>query len=525
MPYHVRVTPRSDPNHPEVRLDLTREQLEERFLSPYREGRPIVIGGKTIAPEDIERIQISFTDHSSDELLPVVRAELQASPVIRWLSEEWYVADRAKDVTDELIIGPPGTGLTSRPQAVGPPVEGARVVFVVHGRNSQLRDATFTFLRALSLHPLEFAEAVIATGKTAPYVGEILEKAFSIAQAVLVLMTPDDEARLLEPFQSAGEPPHETTLTPQARANVIFEAGMAMGKNPDRTVLVEVGNLRPFSDIGGRHTVRMDNSTQRRQDLAHRLLAAGCPANLVGTDWHTAGDFSLTIPAADSAAARADVRPKSSPYFGQEVSVGAYSLAYTGFAIEGLPTENADLLDEALDLVEGWFKSLEPACVPRRADSRVGFWEVDGPGPLGPVWQGWFYPGPVLSSRKAFELVSRGPQGAAIKLSELAAWWLDLLTSGPEVINTLGKNRVRAGLTINTLPSSGQPQIVDLDFTGLPPAQRRVNLDHVSPWSFLIDPFDTGTSAVSALRQGIHRLLRHFGYRPSEETLRALGPG
>jgi hypothetical protein len=66
MPYHVRVTSKSDRNRPETRLDLTMDQLEERFLRPYRDGRPIVIGGKTIPPEDIERIQISQTTHPTN---------------------------------------------------------------------------------------------------------------------------------------------------------------------------------------------------------------------------------------------------------------------------------------------------------------------------------------------------------------------------------------------------------------------------------------------------------------------------
>ena len=43
-------------------------------------------------------------------------------------------------------------------------------------------------------------------------------------------MTPDDEAQLREQFRDNSDPVHETTLTPQARANVIFEAGMGMGK-------------------------------------------------------------------------------------------------------------------------------------------------------------------------------------------------------------------------------------------------------------------------------------------------------
>jgi len=99
------------------------------------------------------------------------------------------------------------------------------------------------------------------------------------------------KARLRAQFRHAAEPAHETELTPQARPNVLFEAGMAMARNPERTVLLEFGHLRPFSDIGGRHAVRMDGSTEKRQELAARLQKGGCSVSLVGTDWHTVGDL------------------------------------------------------------------------------------------------------------------------------------------------------------------------------------------------------------------------------------------
>ncbi len=153
----------------------------------------------------------------------------------------------------------------------------------------------FVFLRAIGLHPLEWSEAVRATGNPTPYVGQIIETAFATAQAVVVLFTPDDEARLRDAYWAAGDPPHETELTGQARPNVLFEAGMAMQRSQERTVLVELGLLRPFSDIAGRYTIRIDNTSQRRQELAQRLQAAGCAVSLDGIDWHSAGDFDAAI--------------------------------------------------------------------------------------------------------------------------------------------------------------------------------------------------------------------------------------
>jgi predicted nucleotide-binding protein len=167
-----------------------------------------------------------------------------------------------------------------------------RTVFVVHGRDERLRAGLFDFLRSIDLRPLEWTEAVKLTGKASPYIGEILDTAFSYAQAVVVLLTPDDEARLREGLRGEHEQAYEKELTPQARPNVLFEAGMAMAGNPDRTILVQIGYLRPFSDIAGRHTILMDNSTKKRYDLVGRLQSAGCAVNVSGTDWQNAGDLT-----------------------------------------------------------------------------------------------------------------------------------------------------------------------------------------------------------------------------------------
>jgi predicted nucleotide-binding protein len=164
-------------------------------------------------------------------------------------------------------------------------------VFVVHGRDLAARDAVFSFLRAVGLRPLEWTQALKLTGKGSPYVGEVLDAAFREAAAIVVLLTPDDEAKLNASFLTRRDPKHERQLTGQARPNVLFEAGMAFGKDPNSTVLVQLGEIRPFSDVGGRHVLFLGNSPASRQEFATKLANAGCNVDTFGTDWLSAGDF------------------------------------------------------------------------------------------------------------------------------------------------------------------------------------------------------------------------------------------
>lgn len=166
-------------------------------------------------------------------------------------------------------------------------------VFVVYGRNEKMRQSLFQFLRSVELTPIEFSKAIALTGKPSPHVSEILDAAFREAVAIVVLFTPDDEAKLKAEFIKSSDPAHEKKLIGQARPNVLFEAGMAFGRFPEQTVLVQIGDIRPFSDIGGRHIVHLTNSTPSRQELITKLANAGCNVSVTGIDWHTEGDFDL----------------------------------------------------------------------------------------------------------------------------------------------------------------------------------------------------------------------------------------
>jgi predicted nucleotide-binding protein len=172
--------------------------------------------------------------------------------------------------------------------------EKSRRVWVIHGRNEKLVGEVFAFLRAIGLHPIEWGEARAKTGVSSPYIGEILKAGFNYAQAFVVMLTGDDEAKLRNEYIKTNDPPYEQNLTPQARQNVIFEAGMAFGRDPDRIIFVKQGILRPFSNISGIHILELDNTPETRIEFSSRLKSAGCdvPDLTSRKDWLKAGDFA-----------------------------------------------------------------------------------------------------------------------------------------------------------------------------------------------------------------------------------------
>lgn len=294
--YHVFLTISTRSSRFESRLDLTEEQLKEQFIRPYHTGGNITTEGRTIDVHDIERIRIKMTNESAASMIPIAMRSMElASKILppRTIVAQYVENKVGIEVSDEFITGPPGYKQDNDINKDA--LKDSKKVFVVHGRNTKAREALFTFLRSIGLQPLEWSKLVHDTGKTMPHITDILNKAFSQAHTIVVLITPDDEVRLREPFRNKDDLIYELDFSGQARPNVLFEAGMAMGNNPDKTIIVELGNIRPFSDIAGLQVIKLDDSTQKRQELANRLISAGCPVVLDGTDWHSFGDFEAAV--------------------------------------------------------------------------------------------------------------------------------------------------------------------------------------------------------------------------------------
>ena len=65
------------------------------------------------------------------------------------------------------------------------------------------------------------------------------------------------------------------------------------GTDPDRTVLIQIGQVRKFSDISGRHLLHFDGSSKAQENLADRLALAGCVINKEGINWLKEGNFNI----------------------------------------------------------------------------------------------------------------------------------------------------------------------------------------------------------------------------------------
>jgi hypothetical protein len=66
---------------------------------------------------------------------------------------------------------------------------------------------------------------------------------------------------------------------------------MAFGKHPERTIVVALGETRPFSDILGRHIVDLTSPTWRHE-LADRLRNAKCEVKTENRrKWLAEGNF------------------------------------------------------------------------------------------------------------------------------------------------------------------------------------------------------------------------------------------
>lgn len=183
--------------------------------------------------------------------------------------------------------------MPAQSQSPSPVSRDNKKVFVVHGRDTAPLHELEKFLSFVGLSVMTWTQARALTKKPQPTTYEIVRAGIEAAAAVIVIFSPDDDARLSPRFTTEGEEPEKPTGQP--RQNVILEAGMAFASAPDRTIFVSSARVREISDISGFNYVKLDGTWGSREDLINRLRDAGAPAQPKESDLNhrLAGAFKV----------------------------------------------------------------------------------------------------------------------------------------------------------------------------------------------------------------------------------------
>jgi predicted nucleotide-binding protein len=163
------------------------------------------------------------------------------------------------------------------------PFNQKRTVFLVHGRNPVWKNVSLLLKTCWDINAINFDDVRKSMGTGAPTTLEVLKYAFEkpLAQAVLVLLTPDEKSTLRKKLRKPGG---EKAVRFTCRPNVYFELGMALSTfGQKNTIVAKVGEADIPSDIP-LHVINLDDSYQARNLLKQTLDGIGVVINERGED-------------------------------------------------------------------------------------------------------------------------------------------------------------------------------------------------------------------------------------------------
>lgn len=255
----------------EISSDITdKNKIVSKFVEPYEIGTPIMMNGRTIPTDQIERLRIYSSEKSAKELVRIAEDESKRSSsysntfFIGFVTNELEsVILMQNEITDDLITCPKGAKHITA-NTINNKSKPTRV-FIVHGHDDGLIYEVKAFLSAQSIEPVILREqhdgSLTIIEKLEKYITDT-----SIGFGI-VLYTPDDE----------GKAKDEKSYNFRARQNVVFEHGLLIGQYTRSRVACLVkkeGDIEMPGDFSG--IVYTDHSYKDwRLPIAKMLSDAG----------------------------------------------------------------------------------------------------------------------------------------------------------------------------------------------------------------------------------------------------------
>ncbi|WP_405278771.1 TIR domain-containing protein [Cobetia sp. Ld8] len=269
MYYHVAISEKSSAGHEEFKENLSKDQLLDKFITPYEQGKTIMLNGRAIYPNAIERITIAETPKTLENYIAEIKREDAAAeyPIFSTRPYNLRAIHRANNITDEYINGEAGYKILKEKPHKAPNDNLSNEVFIVHGHDELAQAKAARFLEKLGYKPIILHEKA-SSGRT------IIEKIehYSNIGFAIVLYTPDDIGT------QKSEPEN---LKSRARQNVIFEHGFLIGKLGRSNVVTLIKNdIEKPNDISGVVYIDLDDKDVWQLSLAKEMKASGYTIDL-----------------------------------------------------------------------------------------------------------------------------------------------------------------------------------------------------------------------------------------------------
>ena len=268
--YHIYIE-YAEPEKSGVRFNVSHEELDRTFATPFNAGQPFWFMGRLLNPLKVTKAVIFWSYETADKLKLPNRENLVVAKDKKGVIES-IVKGKVKGayICTEKFLPLKEKNEFSNQSATSASTNLGRRVIVVSGADDEMKQALTGALTKLSLIPLVMCEEP-SQGKK---IVENFSREYADVAFAVVLLSPNDFA------YSKNDAATKRKLRPQQ--DVVFELGFLLGKLGIGNVLVffrECANFEIPTDFEGIKVTAFDDRDSWKLALIRELTNCGYNIN------------------------------------------------------------------------------------------------------------------------------------------------------------------------------------------------------------------------------------------------------
>jgi len=268
--YHIYLE-YAEPEKSGVRFNVSQEELNRTFATPFAAGQPFWFMGRLLNPIKVNKVVLFLSHATADKLLLPNQENLIAAKDKKNLIEN-IVRGKVKGayVCTEKFLPITQKNRSLSQSATSASGHLSRRIIVVSGADSEMKQALIGALTRLSLMPLVMCEEP-SQGKK---IVENFSRDYDDVAFAVVLLSPDDFA------YATNEVATKRKLRPQQ--DVVFELGFLLGKLGKDNVIVFRRECVTFEgpiDLEGMKVTAFDDQDSWKLALIRELTNCGYTVN------------------------------------------------------------------------------------------------------------------------------------------------------------------------------------------------------------------------------------------------------